>query len=218
MQQKKKTDKGRNLANLMKSPLVSEADAELRKACEYPGIAAVEMGIPHQARVENPLQNRCKSVTDGESAAAEPHLERVHPVLVDVLRSLPDVEPHLVVILLQHPHQVVHEKHCVVIAEDEPSDVRQAETDGLDDDPGDADSRPEALPVRVWKSGSVLGNADRREGSVRCTDGGVEGAVEPDKAPRLARAPPCPDVVPTARPAASGGSNTEDDVARLSGR
>lgn len=86
---------------------MSQPNAELRHARKHAGITPIQITIPHQARVENPSQNLSQRMANGESAAAERHVEAVLDILHVALGVAPNVEPPIMIVLRQRLHQIV---------------------------------------------------------------------------------------------------------------
>lgn len=82
----------------MKARFMSQANTELSNAGINPRIAAIQVCVPPQTRVQNPRQNPGEGTADREAATAERHLERVLHVLLVALGVAPDVEPPAVVV------------------------------------------------------------------------------------------------------------------------
>lgn len=155
-------------------------------------------------------------MANGEPSTAKSHFERVLHILLVALRIAPNVKPPIVIVLRQSLHQVLDEKHRVVVAKNEPPHVGLASIDDLLDRARHADRGPEPSPESVRKSGGVAGDDDLRAGAVAV---GIErGPVEEGEGASGDRGAPDADVGLTAGPGGRGGRDGEDEVAARGGR
>jgi len=211
------------VAHLVESWLVGELDAELGEAGVDPGVAAVEVRVPEDARVERAGEAARERPADGDAGAAVGHGEAVPGVLRRGLGARAEVPRLAVVIPAEGAEQVREHEGGVVVGEHEPPRRRAAALllllllfergDELPGDARDADGRGEAPRVRVGEAGRVGGDAEREAAREAPGGGRRRRRVEEEEGAR-GRAQPEPEEWEPERQRAAGGGDAEHHVAQ----
>lgn len=126
------------------------------------------------------------------------------------LRWTPHINHLRRVVLAQNGDEVIDIDNRVVVGEEKPPDVGEAEAEALGDYSGDSEPRRVTRRVGVPKPRYVLGNHDRRQGQIDVIFG--ELLFQPDVAAHVVWAPPKPHVLPALLPELGRPGNAENDV------
>lgn len=114
------------------------------------------------------------------------------------LRRVADVNHLRRIILAENGDEIISIENGVVIGENKPADMRQAEAEALGDNSGDSETGRVTSRVGVAEAGDVLGDHDWGQGIVTLLRG--DRLFQPDVATHVVGTPPEPDVFLAAFP------------------
>ena len=148
----------------MKPWVVSQLNTKLHQTRKNSRITSVHMRISHQTRIQNPSQNLSQRSAYRETTTAVCHIKRMPEILLVTFRHTSDVEPPIMIVFRQNLHQILREKHRIVVAENVPPDfLRFVRFHRLFHDPRHSNRRPESPRKRVRKPRRVAGDNHRRQ-------------------------------------------------------